>query len=278
MLETEQINLSGTAESLLVTLYVRAMESQRPDALLKDDRAVELVKKIGEDGLYDFTRMKLLHLTEMNKLALILRNRKYDRSTRTFLEHHPDAVVVHIGCGFDTRFERVDNGQLEWFDLDFQDIIELRRKLIGGERERYHLLGCSVLDRAWTENVGAYQPRPFLFVAEGVSMHLKEEQNKWLVRTLFENFPGAEYIFDAYSPVHKIVSNLQTARFGFTTYWGMWDGRKLEKWAEGIRLLGEWGFMDDPEPRLSPIFWMRPFENLFKPLRIYHYQLGVKPG
>jgi O-methyltransferase involved in polyketide biosynthesis len=278
MSEDEQINLNGTAESLLVTLYMRALESQRQDALLKDERAVDLAKKIGEGGLYDFTRMRLLHLTEMNKLVIILRNRKFDRSTRNFLERHPNAVVVHIGCGFDTRFERVDNGQVEWFDLDFPDIIELRRKLIGDEGERYHLLGCSALDEAWIKRVGVHHAHPFLFLAEGVSMHLREEQNKWLVRTLFEHFPGAEYIFDAYSPVHKMVSNLQTARFGFKTYWGVWHGRELEKWAEGIRLLDEWGYMDEPEPRLAPYLWIRPFELLFRPLRVYHFQLGVTKG
>jgi hypothetical protein len=58
----------------------------------------------------------------------------------------------------------------------------------------------------------------------------------------------------------------------------MWHGRELERWAEGIRLLDEWGFMDEAEPRLRTILWMRPFEKLFRTLRIYHFQLGVKPG
>jgi O-methyltransferase involved in polyketide biosynthesis len=272
--ESNQINLSGTAETLLVTLYLRAMESLRPDALLKDDKAVALVKQISESGRYDFNRIKLLHLSEMNKLVIILRNRKFDRSTRNFLERHPGAVVVHIGCGFDTRFERVDNGQVEWFDLDFPDIIELRRKLIGDEGERYHLLGCSVLEESWLKAVSAYHPRPFLFVAEGVSMHLKGAENKWLVQTLYDQFTGSEFIFDAYSPIHKIVSNLQTARFGFQTHWGVWHGQVLEKWAKGIRLLDEWGFMDEPEPRLAPIIWLRPIESLFRTMRTYHFQLG----
>jgi len=61
----------------------------------------------------------------------LLRNREFDRYAQDFLRCHPEAVVVHIGCGLDSRFERVDNGQVEWYDLDLPHVIELRRKLIG---------------------------------------------------------------------------------------------------------------------------------------------------
>jgi O-methyltransferase involved in polyketide biosynthesis len=59
---------------------------------------------------------------------------EFDRRTQAFLARVPAAVVVHIGCGLDTRFERVDNGQVEWYGLDLPEVIELRRQLIGGKR------------------------------------------------------------------------------------------------------------------------------------------------
>jgi O-methyltransferase involved in polyketide biosynthesis len=43
MSETTNQNLSGVAETLLMTLYIRAMESQRLDALIKHP---------GKDSLY----------------------------------------------------------------------------------------------------------------------------------------------------------------------------------------------------------------------------------
>jgi O-methyltransferase involved in polyketide biosynthesis len=79
MTETTTQDLSGLSETLLITLYIRAMESQRPDALLKDEKAVTLVKKIRDDGLYDFGRINSLHLSEANKLVIILRNREFGR-------------------------------------------------------------------------------------------------------------------------------------------------------------------------------------------------------
>ena len=274
MPEIEPVNLSGVTETLLVTLYLRAMESQRPDALLKDEKAVALVKQMSDDGLYDFSRMKLLHLNEANKMVIILRNRQFDRYTRDFLERYPKPVVVHIGCGFDTRFERVDNGQVEWYDLDLPDTIEMRRQLIGDEGGRYHLLGCSVLEDIWLESVSAHLQRLFLFVAEGVFMYLTAAQNKALVQMLFSHFPGAELVFDAYSPIHNIVSNLQTARFGFRSHWGIWHGQEIESWGEGIHLLDEWGYLDETGPRMVHVRWLRPIETLFRTLRIYHFRLG----
>ena len=136
MSKTLEQDLSGVPETLLITLYLRAMESQRPDALIRDKKAEELFQKIGDEGLYDFNRMKSLHLSEENKLVIILRNREFDRCAREYLARRPDAVVVHIGCGLDTRFERVDNGQVEWYDLDLPDVIELHRRMIGGEGGR----------------------------------------------------------------------------------------------------------------------------------------------
>ena len=284
MSERKTHNLSSVSESLLVTLYLRAMESQHPDGLIKDERAEALVKQIINAGLYDFNRIKLLHLNEANKLVIILRNRQFDRYSQDFLRRRPDAVVVHIGCGLDTRFERVDNGRVEWYDLDFPDIIELHRELIGDEAERYHLLGCSVLEDAWLEVVSIHRKRPFLFLAEGVFMYLEKFQVKSLVLLLRNQFPGAELVFDAYSPIHNMVSNLQTSIFGFHAHWGIWHGQEVEAWGNasptgaGIRLLDEWCYLDEPDPRLSHLRWLRPVESIFRTLRIYHFQLGEAEG
>jgi O-methyltransferase involved in polyketide biosynthesis len=272
MSETPDQDVSGVAETLLITLYLRAMESRRPDALIKDEEAVALVTRMS----YDFARVRQIPLTEANKLVIILRNREFDRYVRDFLARHPGAAVVHIGCGLDSRFKRVDNGQVEWYDLDLPDVIELRRRLMGDEGGRHHQLGCSVLEDAWLEAVSAHRQRPFLFLAEGVFMYFMEPQVKSLVLRLRDRFPGAELVFDAYSPLHALVHNIQTStsRIRLRVHWGIWHAEKIEGWGDGIRLLDEWGFLDQPEPRLTHIGWMRPIESLARTLRIYHFQLG----
>ncbi len=281
MSEKKSQTLIGVPEALLVTFYLRAMESQRPDALIKDEKAEALVKKVSDAGLYDFDRIKSLHLSEANKLVIILRNRELDRYAQDFLARNPEAVVVHIGCGLDSRFERVcsekpDIEQVEWYDLDLPDVIKLRRKLIGEEGGCYHLLGCSVLEDAWLDRVSVHRQRPFLFLAEGVFMYFAEAQVKSLVLTLRDHFPGAELVFDALSPIHVWRHNLQMRTFKVAIHvrWGIWRGQEIEGWGNDIRLLDEWGFFDQPEPRLAHIRWLRPIESLARTLRIYHFQLG----
>jgi len=286
MTEIKPANLSEISETLLITLYLRAMESQRPDALIHDKKAESLVKQISNAGFYDFSRIKSLHLSEANKLVIILRNREFDFYAQNFLRQHPSAVVVHIGCGLDLRFERVDNGMMEWYDLDFPEVIELRRKWIGDEPERYHLLGHSVLEHAWMDLVRMHVQGPFLFLAEGVFMYFTEMQVKSLVLTLRDLFPGAELVFDALSPIHVWRHNLQIRTFKVAdpVHWGIWHGQELEGWGSArgaggsICLLDEWGFFDQPESRLAPIRWLRPIEALARTIRIYHFQLGQATG
>jgi O-methyltransferase involved in polyketide biosynthesis len=265
--------LGGVPETLLITLYVRAMESQRPDALLKDEKAVELVSRLS----YDFERIRQIPMDEADRTSLILRNREFDTYVKGFLARHPQTVVVHIGCGLDSRFERVDDGRVAWYDLDVPEVIALRRELLGGESGRCHLLACSAFDPAWFETVGAHKGRDFLFVAEGVFMYFEEAQIRSLVLGLREHFPNAELVFDTFSPLHVFMSNLRLSitKFGARYHWGLRSGRELEDWAAGIRLLDRWGIFDRDEPRLAQYHWMRNVPLFSGIMRIFHYQLGM---
>jgi len=276
MTETTSPTLSGVAETLLLPLYIRALESQRPDALLKDDKAVALVKQMD----YDSSWMTKMRVDEEDQVALVLRNRECDRYAQDFLTRNPEAVVVHIGCGLDARFERVDNGRVAWYDLDLPEVIELRRQFIGGEGTRYHLLAHSAFDSAWLDTVSVHRPRPFLFLAEGVLMYFDEAQVKSLVLALRERFPGAELVFDAFSPFLVRMNNLRISRtkIGARYHWGLNRGKDLERWGDGITLLDEWFPFDRPEPRLAHAQWMRHVPLLARVMGVFHYRLGTATG
>lgn len=269
-------HLEGLAKTLLIPLYIRAEESRRPDPLINDERAVALVRQLGPTPSW----FRDMRVDKEDKVALVLRNREVDRAVRAFLASNRGAVVVHIGCGLDSRFERVDDGRAEWYDLDLPEVIELRRKLIGGEAARYHLLACSALDREWLDRVGVHRSRPFLFVAEGVLIYFEEEQVKSLVIALRDQFPGADLVFDAFSPFLVWGNNRRYARtkIGARCRWGLKRGRDLEGWAKGISLLDEWFPFDQPEPRLSHVRWVRFIPLLSKVMGVYHYRLGSSAG
>jgi len=179
----------------------------------------------------------------------------------------------------DTRFDRVDDGRVEWFDLDLPDVIELRRNYIGVESGRYHFFSGSAFEDAWMEAVNPYAGRDFLFMAEGVFPYFEEAQVKALFLKIHDHFPGSELICDAHTPFVIRTDNLQLALSGVKARlrWGLKHGRDVEKWGEGISMLDEWFYFDDPEPRMAPFRWMRHFSVLGKSTGIFHYRLGKQP-
>ncbi|HSO13012.1 MAG TPA: hypothetical protein VLT51_11605 [Anaerolineales bacterium] len=133
-------DLSSVAETLLIPLYNRAMESQRPDAIMKDEKAVVLMKKIG----YNFDQITKIRMFDANKVARVMLTREMDR---------------------------------------------------------------------------------------------------------------------------------------YTQHWGFWSGKSIESWGDNsIHLLGQWGFFDQPEPRITPYRWLAPLFRLFKPIRIFHFKFGKAIG
>ena len=252
-----------------MTLYVRARESQRPDAMIKDGKAVEMVNRLD----CDFSRLRMHRHDE---IAVIMRMRKFDNHVRDFLARNPDGAVIHIGCGLDTRFERVDNNRVEWFDLDMPEVIELRTKLLQTESSRYHFIPKSVFDFEWMDDVNRFKSRPFLFIAEGVFPYFEEAQVKGLFLKLKECFPGSELVCDAHTPFVIWVDNLQLAfaKVKARLQWSIKTGKDPEGWGAGIMMLDEWNYYDDDEENLKMFRWVRAFPALAKSSGIFHYRLG----
>ena len=260
-------NLGGVPETLLIPLYCRAIESRRPDALVRDERAVELASRID----YDFSRIRF---SSSDMLYTIMRVREFDRRTRDFLAAHPGGTVVSIGCGLDTRFDRVDNGTVAWYDLDLPEVIALRRQLLA-ETPRCRFIGSSVLDLAWMDLVGGDASRPCLFLAEGVFPYFGEAEVRQVVLALQKRFPGAELVFDAMTPFMAWLHSRHPAINKLHTHlWGLRRGQDLETWSPGIRLLDEWFYFDRPEPRLGSTKLLRFVPLLNRGSSIVHYRLG----
>lgn len=256
------------AETMLVALHARALEARMPEPMLVDPFALRLVEQID----YDFSRFKL---GGHDQATTIMRLRQFDRYTHAFLSCHEHPVVVNIGCGLDTRFQRVDNGLVEWYDLDLPEVIEFRCKLIPSA-SRCCMLGYSVFEQTWLEQVGDPHGRSFLFLAEGVFPYFTEQRVKGLFLLLGNKFPGCELVCDAMTPAMIRMHNLKLlfSKLDARLHWGLKNGHQPESWGKDIRLLSEWFYFDSREPRLGSAQWMRYLPLLAKGVGIFHYQLG----
>ncbi|MCK2238725.1 class I SAM-dependent methyltransferase [Crossiella sp. S99.2] len=233
-MDREKIDYREVRETNLVTLYGRALHSREPEPILRDEVAERLVARID----YDFGGLRVDRASAM---AVAMRARQFDEWVGTFLRRYPDAVVLHLACGLDSRYLRLaPPSTVDWFEVDFPDVVDLRRRLFPPAAQAgYHLVGASVTDPAWFDQLPT--GRPGLMVAEGLTMYLTEAELLPLLRRVTGRFPRGELHFDAMNRLSTRVGNLSPLlrRMGARFRWGLDDARELERLVPGVRLAEE---------------------------------------
>ncbi len=212
----------------LVTLYLRAYESRSPRPILGDHAAAEAVDRID----YNFKRIHRAAQPWGNQFLVALRATKLDDWAADFVRCHPDAVVLHLGCGLDTRAFRINPPPtVQWFDLDQRGVIDLRRKLYD-ETDTYRMIGSSVTDPGWLEQVPT--GRPTLVVAEGLLMYVTESEVRELLARVTGRFGKGELLFDTLSPAGPRLSKMFTKGI---VKWGIRDARGVGAWGLGLQFV-----------------------------------------
>jgi len=278
--------LSAVSDTALLTLFCRAMISARNRQLLYDPLAESFVEQLIEPLSHSLRPMarRLTRWKIDRQLAIYISMRavRCDQYARDFIAAHPDAQIVNIACGLDTRHVRVPRPpDVDFYDLDLPPMIALRRTLVD-ETDRYHMLATSALEVAWMD--GLDPSRPTLLIAEGLFMYLPIEHVRALVLAVYDRLPGSQLVCEVFNrrwlqpPLDKLVnmSLRQKLSFGDGAEFrsGLSDSAQMESWAEGMRLLGDWSFVDAPPPGLRALRAMRHFGWLRQMQWIVHYQLG----
>jgi O-methyltransferase involved in polyketide biosynthesis len=167
----------------------------------------------------------------------------------------------------DSRFHRIDDGRLTFFDLDLPEVIEFKRQYYQ-ESKRYKMLPYSVFDYKWMDAVKEPGDRPVLFLAEGVFMYLEADKVKALVLELQKRFPGSELACEVVnqrwlSPIMKKMLRAKLRRgvnIGEDAdyHFGIRDSRDMETWNPGIQLLDDWCYFETNHVKLG---WLRLFRK-----------------
>jgi O-methyltransferase involved in polyketide biosynthesis len=238
--------LNSVAETLLLPLYSRARESGLKNGIMHDKKAQLMV------GQIDWNFSPLEDVKDYVHVCVILRAKEIDRQVKAFLASNPEGTVVELGCGLDTRFERLDNGQARFVLMDFPETFEIYKQFFEPHPRKLILEG-SFLNFNWVQKVKAFSKGPILFVSEGVLMYLQEEQVKNLFGCLNDNFAPTQIIFDSCTPMVQknstkhVMVKLTNAQFN----WGIKDPKTIESWYPGLVQLNKWYYFDQPEPRLG---------------------------
>jgi O-methyltransferase involved in polyketide biosynthesis len=181
------VELDRVPETLLWTLYHRAVEARRADAVLADPLAVELVDRI------DFPFSERFGDGVRFSQWQALRARCFDGAVVRFLADHPEGTVVALGEGLETQFWRVGNGRVRWLTVDLPEVVELRQSLLPSD-SRSRMIASSALDPGWLEDVG--DAAGVLITAQGLLMYFTRDEVHGLIATCAARFPGDAMIFD----------------------------------------------------------------------------------
>ena len=248
-------------QTLLIPLAARAFARRLvPDQGFADPAAEAIAARLA----YDLTPFEADR--EMLR-GLVERSLVLDQLLRDFLNHHPQAHVLSLGSGLSTQFERLDNGQLHWVDVDLPKVAELRRTLFPPHPRR-RLVTASVAEAGWASRLDCSRGPTFV-VAEGLLMYLERAQVLQVARDLAEVHRGGptEFAYDYYCAqmVGQAWLNPSLRRLGAEFTWGMAGPEELS--------LGEprWRVIDT-YPVMERLGW--PYDNSWSWFRLF---TGVRP-
>ncbi|CCH27790.1 class I SAM-dependent methyltransferase [Actinosynnema sp. NPDC047251] len=238
-MDREKVDLTGAPETMLATLYGRALDSRAAKSILHDSAAADAVARIE----YDFRKTGVNAATAA---GIAMRAKHLDNWTSGFLQENPTATVLHLACGLDTRAHRLAPGDgVRWIDVDYPDVVALRQRLLPTPSGDYRVVASSVTDAAWLEEVPA--DRPTVVVFEGLTMYLTGQEVQSLVERVVGRFARGELLFDVYGTtgirLQKLVPAVRNA--GATLRWGLDDPHAIERW--GVRLVEDLRSLDLPE-------------------------------
>jgi len=181
-----KVHLTGEKATLLMPLYAKALDNRSSHPILHDEKADEIVSMID----YDFEKLKGFG----NGNIMVVRAKQLDEWVEEFLRSNPNAVVLNLGCGLDTRISRINPpSTVSWFDVDFAEVIEERQNFYSN-RDGYKMIASSITEPEWLHETP--KDRSAIMIADGVVEYLTEERVKELLNRITSYFPRGQIAFD----------------------------------------------------------------------------------
>ena len=205
-------------KTLYIPLYGKAMVSKQ-NIILKDKTA-EIIWNSQNFVLSRKSKSKWLCYN------MAMRARMFDDWTDIMLKKHPDATVLHIGCGLDSRVKRVKRPYKNWLDCDFSDVIETRKKYYS-ETDRYHMISFNAADPKQVQSLPGSES--VIVILEGISMYLTDSQLRTFFLTIQNKYEHVYILMDVYTVFGAKASKYKNPinEVGVTKVYGIDDMNKL---------------------------------------------------
>ncbi|MBQ8538664.1 MAG: class I SAM-dependent methyltransferase [Ruminococcus sp.] len=211
--------MNGVNKTCYITLYGKSYVSKK-GIILKDKKAEEIWAKEG---------FELKGKSKSKWLAYFMgmRSAVFDAWVKDKINEHKNAVVIHIGCGMDSRVLRVGTHTHQWYDIDFSEVIN-ERKLHYTESENYKMLSGDARNPEWLSKIPSQKTA--IVIVEGISMYLKTEKILELITALNAYFEQVFLMMDCYTKLSAKISKYKNPinDVGVTTVYGTDDPKDFE--------------------------------------------------
>lgn len=211
--------MNNINKTLYIPLYGKAYVSKK-GIILHDTKAEEIWSAEGFE-LKGKSKSKWL------AYYMGIRSAVFDNWLRAQMRESKDSIVLHIGCGLDSRVERVGIMNHSWYDVDFPEVIQERKRYYDETRE-YHMIGSDVRADNWLASLP--KEKAAIIVMEGVSMYLSLKELKDLLANIQNHFEHVKILMDCYTVFAAKASKYKNPinDVGVTVVYGIDDPTLLE--------------------------------------------------
>jgi len=258
--------MDNVNKTLYIPLYGKACVS-RLGLFLRDEKAEE-IWQIKGFALKGKAKSKWLAYNMGMRAAV------FDRWTEEMLCRHPESIVLHLGCGMDSRCSRVE-ADCPWYDVDFPAVIQERRKYFR-EEAGYRMIPGDLRNKEWLDAVP--EGKTAVVIMEGISMYLTLSELEALLRNLTGHFERVFLLMDTYTrfaaKATKYKNPINTV--GVTEVFGVDSPEEAAK-NTGLRFLREHDLTPEDMIRELPRREQHFFRRLFtgklakRIYRLYEY-------
>lgn len=240
-------------KTLYIPLYGKAYVNKK-QIILQDKKAEEIWEQEG-------FALKRKSKSKWLAYYMAMRSAIYDTWAAEEISKNPNAVVLHIGCGLDSRAERVKATKTLWYDIDFPEVIAERKKYYA-ETDVYHMISADMRTTAWKSWIAG--AKDAIIIMEGVSMYFKPEELKKLLAEFSGYFASVHLLMDCYTERAAKASKYKNPinDVGVTVVYGYDNPQKL---AENTELIFEKEYNMTPKKYVDELQGVekRIFEKLF---------------
>lgn len=260
--------MNNVQKTLYIPLFGKALVS-RKGLILSDKKAEEIWQQEGFPLRGKAASKWLAYYMGMRSFV-------FDAWVKEHRAQVPNAAVLHLGCGMDSRSERIGTAGGSWWDLDFPEVIRERKRYYS-ESEHYHMLSSDVRETAWLKAIP--EGTDALVVMEGISMYLTPEEMQKLLAAMTRHLGCIRLLVDTYTPLAAKISRYKNPikNVGVSTVYGVAHPAALEQ-RTGLHFIREHSmtpaFLVDQLKGMEKCFFRRVFCGSFSKRMycLYEYQ------